>query len=108
VQNGVNEFYKKGCQEKNSPLTGKREDFCLEIQPTASCSSFEHRGAAMQEARFVIDEIAPNRKNYEHRLKDYNSDPTTTFADIQKFFRLLEERISERYFSNLNEIRFQN
>src|SRR5262249_10542546 len=26
--------------------------------------SFQHRNAAMQEARFVIDEIAPNRKNY--------------------------------------------
>jgi|HubBroStandDraft_5_1064220.scaffolds.fasta_scaffold113687_2 hypothetical protein len=57
---------------------------------------FEHRSAAMQEARFVIDEIAPNRKNYKHRLMDYNNDPTTTFADIKKFFRLLEDRITER------------
>ena len=57
---------------------------------------FEHRGAAMQEARFVIDEIAPNRKNYKHRLMDYNNDPTTTFADIQKFFQLLEDRITKR------------
>lgn len=57
---------------------------------------FEHRGAAMQEARFVIDEIAPNRKNYKHRLMDYNNDPTTTFADIKKFFRLLEDRITKR------------
>jgi hypothetical protein len=57
---------------------------------------FEHRGAAMQEARFVIDDIAPNRKNYHHRLMDYNNDPTTTFADIQKFFQLLEERITKR------------
>jgi len=30
----VNEFYKKGCQEKTSPSTGGREDLCLEIQPT--------------------------------------------------------------------------
>ena len=59
-------------------------------------SKFEHRGAAMQEARFVIDEIAPDRKKYEHRLKDYNNDPMTTFADVQKFFQLLEERISKR------------
>src|SRR3984957_19266638 len=28
----VNKLYKKGCQEKTSPLIGKREDFCLEIQ----------------------------------------------------------------------------
>lgn len=58
--------------------------------------NFEHRGAAMQEARFVIDEIAPNRNNYQHRLMGYNNDPTTTFADIQKVFRLLEARITKR------------
>jgi hypothetical protein len=57
--------------------------------------NFEHRGAAMQEARFLIDEITANR-NYQHRLMDYNNDPTTTFADIQKVFRLLEERITKR------------
>jgi hypothetical protein len=58
--------------------------------------NFEHRGAAMQEARFVIDEIAPNRKNYKHRLMDFNNDPTTKFADMQKFFRLLADRITKR------------
>jgi hypothetical protein len=58
--------------------------------------NFQHRGAAMQETRFVIDEIAPNRKNYEHRLMGYNNDPTTTFADIQKVLRLVEERIAKR------------
>jgi hypothetical protein len=56
---------------------------------------FQHRGAVMQEACFVIDEIAPN-KNYHHRLMDYNNDPATTFADIQKFFVLLEHRITAR------------
>ena len=68
----------------------------LEKATNEISGKFEHRGAAMQEARFVIDEIAPDHKNYEHRLKDYNNDSTTTFADIQKFFRLLEERISKR------------
>jgi len=58
--------------------------------------NFKHRGAVMQEARFVIDEIAPNRKNYEHRLMGYNNDPTTTFADIQNVLRLVEERVSKR------------
>ena len=31
----LNEFYQKGCQEKSSASTGGREDFGLEIQPTA-------------------------------------------------------------------------
>ncbi len=34
----VNELYKKGCQEKTSPLTGGRGDLCLDIQPTV-CTS---------------------------------------------------------------------
>src|SRR6266568_1400439 len=29
----VNEFYKKGCQEKTSPSTGERVS-CLDLQPT--------------------------------------------------------------------------
>jgi hypothetical protein len=40
----------------------------LEKATNEVSGKFEHRGAAMQEARFVIDESAPNRKNYEHRL----------------------------------------
>jgi hypothetical protein len=57
--------------------------------------AFEHREAAMQEARFVIDAIAP-KANYNHRLMDYNNDPKTTFADIRKVFDLLEQSIEKR------------
>jgi len=58
--------------------------------------NFEHRGAAMQEARFVIDDVVPQAKDYEHRLMGYNNDPTTSFADIQKILSLLEARIQKR------------
>ncbi|MGO9318956.1 MAG: hypothetical protein ACLPXT_10325 [Terracidiphilus sp.] len=68
----------------------------LEMATDEVSGKFEHRGAAMQEARFVIDEIAPNRKNYQHRLMDYNNDPTTTFADVQKFFQLLKDHVARR------------
>jgi hypothetical protein len=57
--------------------------------------NFKHRGAAMQEARFVIEDVAPDWKKYDHRLMGYNNDPKTTFADIQKVFRLLEDRIAK-------------
>jgi hypothetical protein len=57
---------------------------------------FMHRGAAMQEARFVIDDdLAPNN-HYHHRLMDYNNDPHTTFADVQRFFDFLQARIEGR------------
>jgi hypothetical protein len=55
----------------------------------------EHRGAALQEARVVIDEIAAGR-NYDHRLMGYNNDPTTTFNDIQEVFSIVERRIALR------------
>jgi len=58
--------------------------------------SFEHRGAAMQEARFVVEEVAPGWKKYNHRLMDYNNDSKTTFGDIQRVLRLLRERINQR------------
>lgn len=68
----------------------------LEMATKDVTGNFQHRGAAMQEARFVIDEIAPNRKKYEHRLMDYNNDPSTSFTDIQKVFDLMERHITER------------
>lgn len=68
----------------------------LEIASNEVSGHFEHREAAMQQARFVIDEDLAKGNHYDHRLKDYNNDPKTTFADTQKFFRLLEERIAGR------------
>jgi hypothetical protein len=56
---------------------------------------FEHRGAVMQQARFAIDEILVKGNHYEHRLMNYNNDPKTTFADVQKFFTVVEERIQK-------------
>ena len=62
----------------------------------------EHRGAALQEARFVIDEIAADRE-YAHRLMDYNNDPTTSFADIQEVLRITESLIALRLKANGSE-----
>jgi hypothetical protein len=71
--------------------------YCALEEATKQVSGdFKHRGAAMQEARFVIDEIAPNRGKYNHRLMGYNNDPTTTWADVQRFFKLLEARVGKR------------
>jgi hypothetical protein len=50
----------------------------------------------MQESRFVIEAIAPNAGYYGHRLMDFNNDPATTFFDVQKFFQVLEDRITSR------------
>jgi hypothetical protein len=68
----------------------------LEVATTEVAKSFEHRGAAMQQARFVIDEDLAKGNKYEHRLMNYNNDPKTTFSDVQRFFTLLEARIQKQ------------
>ncbi|PYY13639.1 MAG: hypothetical protein DMG60_21525 [Acidobacteria bacterium] len=71
--------------------------YCALEKATEEISKkFEHRGAAMQQARFVIDEDLAKGNHYEHRLMDYNNDPKTTFADVQRLFALLEQRIKKR------------
>jgi hypothetical protein len=67
----------------------------LETATKEESGTFEHRGAAMQEARFLIEDITRHR-DYQHRLMDYNNDPTTTFGDVQRFFALLRKRIDDR------------
>ncbi|HYX69355.1 MAG TPA: hypothetical protein VE825_09495 [Terriglobales bacterium] len=71
--------------------------YCALEKATQEVSgNFTHRGAAMQESRFVIDDIAPDAPYYDHRLMDFNNDPGTTFFDVQKFFQLLEDRVAQR------------
>jgi len=79
------------------PGAGTFSLYCALEKATDEVSgNFEHRGAAMQEARFVIEDITPKGKDYDHRLMGYNNDPSTTFPDIQKVLRLLETRIAKR------------
>jgi hypothetical protein len=71
--------------------------YCALEKATEEVSKgFEHRGAVMQQARFAIDEVLAKGNHYEHRLMDYNNDPKTTFADVQRFFTITEERIKKR------------
>jgi hypothetical protein len=52
------------------------------VKVVLKTGSFAHRGTTMQEARFVIQEIAPT----ERWLRDYSNDPAVTFTDLQTFF----------------------
>src|ERR1700733_4214522 len=103
------EIVKRAQEILNSPAVWNRNDnrvcpksaktfslYCALKKATDEVTgNFEHRGAAMQEARFVIEDVAPRRK-YEHRLMGYNTDKRTTFADIQRVFQLLNEDIVKR------------
>ncbi|TRW17557.1 DUF6197 family protein [Glacieibacterium frigidum] len=54
-----------------------------------------HRGAALQQVRFVIDGLTADRQ-YQHRLMDYNNDPRTSFADIGSVLDRAEQRLRVR------------
>jgi hypothetical protein len=72
--------------------------YCALDRATMEVSGkFEHRGAVMQEARSVIEDVEPDwQKKYHHLLVDYNNDPHTTFQDIQNVLRSIEQRIAGR------------
>jgi hypothetical protein len=55
----------------------------------------------LHEAKQVIDEV-PGKK-YSARLVDYNNDAETTFADLQRFFRTVEERVRTRGAADLDK-----
>jgi hypothetical protein len=103
------EIIKRARQILDSPEKWNRADnrncpdgektfsiYCaLEKATDEVTADFAHRGAAMQDGRFVIDEVLAPHNHYEHRLMNYNNDPKTTFADVQRFFDLLQERIEK-------------
>jgi len=84
---------KSGCLTKAKTFSL----YCaLEKATDELTNEFQHRGAVMQAARFVVDEVATNRQDFQHRLQGYSNDPSTTFADIQRVLRLTENRISKQ------------
>ena len=56
---------------------------------------YDHRRVALQEVRFAIEAAAPGAV-FEHRLRDYNNLPTTTFQDIKAVLRVSRERVAGR------------
>ena len=60
--------------------------YCAMIRATLEVTGgVHHRRPAMELVRAVVDRRSAGR-NYEHRLRDYNNDPTTTLADVRTLF----------------------
>jgi hypothetical protein len=76
--------------------------YCALERATVEVSGkFEHRGAVMQEGRFVIEDAEPQwETKYQHLLVDYNNDSHTTFQDIQKVLQSVELHIAKRLRDN--------
>lgn len=60
--------------------------YCAEEQATIEVTgAFHHRRPALEIVRVIVDDRTKD-KNYQHRLMDYNNDPTTTLADVKSLF----------------------
>ena len=55
---------------------------------------FHHRRPALELVRQIVDERSKGR-NYDHRLMDYNNDPSTSLADVHSLFAEAISRIPE-------------
>jgi hypothetical protein len=54
--------------------------------------AFHHRRPALEVVRRIVDERTRGRP-YEHRLMDYNNDPTTRLSDVRSLFEQAMRRI---------------
>jgi pimeloyl-ACP methyl ester carboxylesterase len=64
---------------------------CLDV-----LGEYQHRRAALQEVRFIIEERADPKTLGGHRLMGWNNLPSTTFADIKRVLATATERVSAR------------
>lgn len=56
---------------------------------------FDHRLGALEELRRTVEDFSRG-KHYEHRLMDYNNDPSTKLSDIQNVLYVTKQRINRR------------
>jgi hypothetical protein len=67
--------------------------FCAMEKATVEVAgAFHHRRPALQVVRAIVDERSANRP-YQHRLMDYNNDPTTQLGDVRTLFAEALKRI---------------
>jgi hypothetical protein len=63
---------------------------CIEV-----LGQYDHTRAALQEVRFVVEEVTAGRQ-FEGRLMGFNNLPETRFEDIKRVLRVAQERVAAR------------
>ncbi len=60
--------------------------YCAEEQATIEVTGgFHHRRPALELVRVIVEDRSKD-KSYNHRLMDYNNDPSTKLADVKSLF----------------------
>lgn len=79
---------------------GQLSIFCALQQASIDVRGhYHHRRTALQEVRFVIADRSEGR-DYAHRMRDYNNDPQTSYAEarsaIAEALTIVEERLAQQ------------
>ena len=84
----------RACEDDRT--TGRFSLFCaLETASTEVLGKYDHRRAALQEVRSVIEET-PRGREFSHRLMDFNNLPETRFDDVKQVLRTSAQRVTAR------------
>ena len=84
----------KRCEDDRASrrfsLSCALEVACIEV-----LGRYEHTRPALQEARFVVEDLTHGRQ-FEGRLMGFNNLPETRFEDVKRVLRLSRERVAAR------------
>jgi len=70
--------------------------FCaLEKASLDVLGEYRHREAALQEVRFVVEDVTKGIE-FQHRLMDYNNLASTKFEDIKHVLKVATDRVGSR------------
>jgi hypothetical protein len=87
--------WNRADDRKCAPAATSLSIYCATERATIEVTGgFHHRRPAMELVREIVDERSTGRK-YDHRLMDYNNDPSTTLADVHSLFAEAERRIPD-------------
>src|SRR5262245_3464383 len=67
----------------------------LDVACIQELGHYDHTRAALQEVRFVVEEVTHGRQ-FEGRLMGYNNLPETRFEDVKHVLRVARDRVQER------------
>jgi hypothetical protein len=88
-----NTVWNRADNRKCPASAAKWSIYCaMELATIQVTGAFHHRRPALEIVRQIIDERAAKR-NYNHRLMDYNNDPSTHLSDVRSLFAEALKRI---------------
>lgn len=87
-------WHKKDDRDCEDDVQGNRYSlFCaLQRASIEVEGAYNHRNAIMQKIRHTIVDLFPN-KEWEHRLKDFNNMPETTFSVLKELLHRVENEV---------------